>query len=179
MWNADLYLKTLNFAAEAHAGQLVTDTKRAYITHVSSVAAEVLVALSGANALDIEINLAMQGALLHDVLEDTDTSESELEKLFGTQVLSLVQALTKDATLPKADQMKDSLARILRRGKEARVIKMADRIVNLQPPPSSWTSSKCLFYRDEARLILETLKGVHDQIEARFQSKINNYLINE
>lgn len=179
MWNADLYLKALNFAAEAHAGQLVTNTKRAYITHVSSVAAEVLVALVGTSALDIEIDLAMQGALLHDVLEDTDTTEIELEKLFGTEVLRVVQALTKDTTLAKADQMKDSLARILTTGKEARIIKLADRIVNLQPPPSSWTSRKCLFYRDEARLILETLKGVHDQIEARFQSKINNYLINE
>ena len=130
MWKADLYLKALNFAAEAHAGQLVTNTKRAYITHVSSVAAEVLVALGGTSALDIEIDLAMQGALLHDVLEDTDTTEIELEKLFGTEVLRVVQALTKDTTLAKADQMKDSLARILTTGKEARIIKLADRIVN-------------------------------------------------
>jgi (p)ppGpp synthase/HD superfamily hydrolase len=179
MWSVDKYLETLNFAATAHAGQFVTNTKRAYLTHVASVAAEVLSALGGGQVGNVDINLAMQGALLHDVLEDTKVTSKALENLFGADVLRIVQALTKDRTLPKSEQMKDSLTRILAAGKEACIIKLADRIVNLQPPPTSWTRQKCLFYQEEARLILETLKGTYPPIEARFQSKINDYLINE
>lgn len=94
--------------------------------------------------------------MLHDVIEDTETSYDDLEKQFGTDVALGVLALTKDINLPsKEEQMIDTLDRIRKQPVEIRMVKMADRITNLQPPPHYWSGEKIQNYRKEARLILE------------------------
>jgi len=47
-------------------------------------------------------------------------------------------ALTKNENLPKEQQISDSLTRIKKRSFEAWAVKLADRITNLQIPPSVW-----------------------------------------
>lgn len=67
-WSQDVYTKAYCFAAEAHDGQLFSGTALPYIMHVSFVSMEVMAAL--AHEPERDGDLAVQCALLHDVIED-------------------------------------------------------------------------------------------------------------
>jgi len=175
MWNQDIYLKTLLFAGYAHRKQKVPSSEMSYVVHISNVAMEVANALSQGMEEGLDGTFAIQCALLHDTIEDTTTTYEDLLTEFGLKVADGVLALTKNETLPKKDQMGDSLKRIIEQGKEVRMVKMADRINNLQKPPKHWDTDKMKLYRKEAQLILEQLGGVDDYISIRLQQKIEDY----
>lgn len=175
MWDQDLYLQTLLFAGKAHIGQKIPGTDISYVVHITNVAMEVASALTHANEQNYNVTLAVQCALLHDTIEDTTINYEHIEDSFGAIVADGVLALTKNIALPKAEQMQDSLRRIVEQGAEIRMVKMADRINNLQPPPAYWTIEKKKRYQQEAQLILETLGGIHPYIEARLAQKIIDY----
>lgn len=175
MWNQDSYLKTLLFAGYAHRKQRVPSSEMSYVVHITNVAMEVANALiQGANE-GLDGTFAIQCALLHDTIEDTEVTYEDLVAEFGAKVADGVLALTKNETLPKEVQMADSLKRIVKQGKEVRMVKMADRINNLQKPPKHWDRVKMKRYQQEAQFILEQLGGVHIYIEARLQQKIDTY----
>lgn len=176
MYIQELYQNAIKFAAIKHAqkNQVVPGTKLPYLLHLSNVAMEILIADRETKSWDVD--LAVQLALLHDTLEDTDTELDELETIFGARVAEGVAALTKNASLPKEDQMMDSLTRIKKLDKEVWSVKLADRITNLQPPPHFWKPEKIIRYRNEAILILSELKGANDYLEKRLAEKIGEYL---
>ena len=159
MWDQDLYLQTLLFAGKAHIGQKVPGTEMSYVVHITNVAMEVANALVNSNESQLDVTFAIQCALLHDTIEDTHVVYEEIEEVFGTRVADGVLALTKNTNLPKPEQMQDSLKRIVAQGPEIRMVKMADRINNLQPPPAYWTTEKKQRYHKEAELILKELGG--------------------
>ena len=171
-FSQDLYLKALTFAARAH-GEQKTPLGLPYIVHVSSVAMEVMAALRAEPGGDED--LALVCALLHDVVEDTATSPSELEAVFGRHVANGVSALTKDPSLDKPAAMRDSLDRILRQPAEVAMVKLADRITNLAPPPPQWTAGKISAYRAEAVLIADTLGAASALLAARLRQRIERY----
>jgi len=72
----ELYQKAIRFAGAKHAKQQVPGTKTNYLAHVSNVAMEVM--LAHAQQPDFDLDFAVQLALLHDTLEDTDTDMLEL-----------------------------------------------------------------------------------------------------
>lgn len=172
-WSPDIYLKTYKFAAQAHNEQKVPGSDLPYIVHISLVSMEMIAALE--HAPTAKANLGIQCALLHDILEDTEVTYDELNRHFGSDVAKGVLALTKDPSLPKGQQMMDSLARIKNQPWEVRMVKMADRITNLQPPPSYWSQEKIKNYRDEALLIHEELKTANDYLANRLLKKIKEY----
>ena len=116
----------------------------------------------------------MQCALLHDTLEDTTTQEADLAVRFSADVVAGVRALTKDASLAKFDAMADSLRRI-QRSREVWAVKLANRISNLGPPPSHWTTEKIAGYQEEARTILAALGEAHDPLARRLATRISEY----
>jgi (p)ppGpp synthase/HD superfamily hydrolase len=175
MWNQDTYLKTLLFAGQAHRKQKVPSSEMSYVVHVTNVAMEVANACVEGSNKDLDGTFAIQCALLHDTIEDTDVTYEDLVVEFGTRVADGVLALTKNEALPKEARMADSLKRIVQQGKEVRMVKMADRINNLQKPPKHWDTAKMKRYKKEAQLILEQLGGVHAYIEARLTQKIDIY----
>lgn len=175
MWNQDVYLKTLLFAGHAHQRQKVPASELSYVVHVTNVAMEVANALVQSKDASLDGTFAIQCALLHDTIEDTSVSYDDLVSVFGEQVANGVLALTKNHLLPKKEQMLDSLKRIVAQGKEVRMIKMADRINNLQPPPAYWDTQKIRRYHKEAQLILDALGGVNAYIEERLEEKIKDY----
>ncbi len=175
MWNQDTYLKTLLFAGHAHRKQQVPSSEMSYVVHITNVAMEVANALTQGLNKDLDGTFAIQCALLHDTIEDTDVTYEDLVVAFGTKVAAGVLALTKNETLPKEAQMADSLKRIVQQGKEVRIVKMADRINNLQKPPKHWERAKIKSYQKEAQFILEQLGGVQAYIEARLKQKIDIY----
>jgi (p)ppGpp synthase/HD superfamily hydrolase len=173
MWSPDLYLDAFRFAAERHAGQLVPGSALPYIVHVASVAAEVMGAL--AREAVSRPDLAVACAVLHDTIEDTSTTSDEIAARFGPDVAAGVRALSKDASLPKQVRMGDSLARLRAQPREVWLVKLADRIVNLGPPPSDWSTDKRRAYQAEARDILSELGEASPYLAGRIDARITAY----
>ena len=184
-WSQDVYISAYRFAAEAHWNseiqQLVPGTDIPYLMHFTLVAMEVIAALEKESNLDG--NLAIQCALLHDTIEDTITTYEQLIEIFGIAVANGVNALTKDESigknlvkqLKKERQMADSLERIRQQPIEIWIVKMADRITNLQPPPEDWTPEKIDRYGEEAILIHDRLKEGSGYLADRLMKKIDDY----
>lgn len=170
----ELYQKAMKFAGEKHHQQKVPGTDANYLLHISNVTMEVLIAHSNEGSFDIDF--AIQVAILHDTLEDTNTDFEEIEGEFGKSIAEAVQALTKDQNLlSKQERMTDSLIRINKLRKEVGIIKLADRITNLQRPPKNWGKDKIIKYFDESKIISSALKGKNDYLNQRLESKIIGY----
>ncbi|WP_432736148.1 HD domain-containing protein [Maridesulfovibrio sp. FT414] len=174
MWNPDKYMRAWNFACARHAGQKVPGSNLPYVNHVGNVAMEVLVAVVAEEFHYSD--LAVQCALLHDTVEDTETSLEEIQAIFGDDVAAGVSALTKSKDFPdKRSGMLDSLKRIKQCPREVWIVKLADRVVNLQPPPHYWTVEKIAAYRAEAELILNELGDASEVLGKRLRGKIDGY----
>jgi (p)ppGpp synthase/HD superfamily hydrolase len=173
VWSQDRYIHAYLFAAQAHNGQLFKGFNLPYIVHVSLVSMEMIAALSVEQVGDPD--LAIRCAILHDVIEDCQITFSEIEKEFGTTVANGVQALSKKKILCKKRQLTDSLERILQQTPEIWMVKMADRITNLQPPPPDWTQVQIRAYWQGAQEIHTKLKNASPHLENRLARKIENY----
>ncbi len=176
MWDQDKYIKAWNFASQVHGKQLVPGSEYPYLNHIGNVTMEVMTTIAKSGDIQ-KPNLLVQCALLHDVIEDTETSFADVKSRFGTNVANGVLALTKNLKLTsKHEQMLDSLERIREQPQEVWMVKLADRITNLQPPPHYWNKEKIQNYRKEARLILEQLGEANQHLADRLEGKIKNYV---
>lgn len=173
MWNPDEYKRALDFAARAHGSQAVPGSGYPYVVHLAKVAAEVMLAC--ARETEIDATLAVCCAILHDTMEDAGVTREQLCSSFGERVAAGVDALTKREALPKEDRMRESLARIALQPREVAIVKLADRITNLEPAPPHWTAAKRNAYREEALLILETLGAQCESLATRLAQKIAEY----
>lgn len=169
--NQDNWTKAWNFASEVHKGQVYGD--QPYILHLAMVATEVLAA--SAREPIKNLDLAVLCAILHDTIEDQNVTTRELKKLFGKEVSDGVKALSKNPQLPKSEKMEDSLKRIKLQPKDVWCVKLADRIVNLQPPPKHWNKTKIQEYKKESQIILNKLGSANSFFKKRLFQKIKNY----
>lgn len=170
-WNQDLFKRTLDFAAKAHGPQQVPGSGAPYVVHLVKVATEVLRAADGS----FDVDFAMQCALLHDCVEDAGVEVEALHLEFGSRVANGVHALTKDDLVSKPERMADSLRRIKAQPREVWLVKLADRITNLEPAPAHWTAEKRAAYRAEAQAICDALGEAHAGLAARMREKIASY----
>jgi len=175
IWDQDKFIKAWNFASHVHNGQLVPGTDIPYINHVGIVAMEVMAVIVRNKNIE-NPDLLVQCALLHDVIEDTSNSYEIIKDKFGVEVADGVLALSKDKIFPsKVEQMKDSIERIRKQPKEVWMVKLSDRITNLQSPPKHWDKEKIKNYRNEAILILEKLGEANLYLAERLKKKITKY----
>lgn len=175
-WSQDVYIKAYRFAAQAHRWQRVPGTNLPYIMHLSFVAMEILAAVAQERAEPtFSADLAVQCALLHDVLEDTMVRRETVQAEFGEAVAQGVLALTVNKKLPKDEQMTECLGRIRQQGREIRMVKMADRITNLQPPPRHWSKARIRDYHQEAQMIHAALKEASPFLAERMLLKLRTY----
>src|SRR5688572_13561081 len=117
----------LAFAAERHSPQRRKDEAASpYINHPISVM-RVLAIEAGIDDDDI-----LCAALLHDTIEDTDTTEQELEQRFGARVTAIVVALTDDKSLPKQERKDRQVRHAPDLSRDAALVKLADKICNLR-----------------------------------------------
>jgi (p)ppGpp synthase/HD superfamily hydrolase len=172
-WSQDTYIRTYRFAAHAHRWQKVPGTSLPYIMHLSFVAMEILAVAAVEDIRDAD--LALQCALLHDTLEDTRTRYEILQEQFGRAVADGVLALTLNKRLSRTAQMPDCLERIRVQRHEIWMVKLADRITNLQPPPPHWSVSRIQDYHQESQDILEALGAGSVFLAKRLRSKIAEY----
>lgn len=169
------YQEAIKFATYKHLvkKQKVKGTKLPYVVHLSNVAMELFEAARHTRKFDLDY--AIRVALLHDTVEDTDTEPGEISELFGEDVAEGVIAMTKNEKLPKEMQIPDSLGRIRKLRKEVWAVKLADRITNLQPPPSGWNEMKIRKYQEDSKLILHALREGNVYLAKRLKEVISQY----
>jgi (p)ppGpp synthase/HD superfamily hydrolase len=162
------------FAAKKHNAQLYPGTDLPYLTHLGSV---VLVLWQGLLAKPTaRADLALLCAILHDTIEDTQTSPEELSALFGEEVKTGVLALSKDPNLSGQAAMIDSLSRIQKCPSEVWMVKLADRIANLTVPAAHWSADKRRLYAQEGLLIYRELYPASDFLSLMLKKRISAWL---
>ncbi len=174
MWNQDLIQKAWNFTSNAHKDQLLPGTDWSYLNHIGNVVFEAMGAIASGTVAHPDLLLLC--SILHDTIEDTDVTYDDILQEFGAEVADGVQALSKDESLPaKTEQMRDSLTRIQDNPPEVAMVKLCDRITNLQEPPHYWNKEKISQYCCEAKLILSELGYSNDALAQRLSLKIEEY----
>ncbi|XP_074522065.1 guanosine-3',5'-bis(diphosphate) 3'-pyrophosphohydrolase MESH1 [Halichoeres trimaculatus] len=161
---AVLLLETVNFAAEKHRKQRRKDTEGTpYINHPIGVA-RILSHEGGVT--DIEV---LQAALLHDTVEDTDTSPAELEAKFGSVVARIVQEVTDDKSLPKQERKRQQVEHAPHCSHQAKLVKLADKLYNLRDlnrcTPVGWTTERVQEYFVWASEVVKGLRGTNSILE--------------
>jgi GTP diphosphokinase / guanosine-3',5'-bis(diphosphate) 3'-diphosphatase len=164
-----LLLKALAFAAHKHRDQRRKDAEASpYINHPIALA-DVLVNEGGVS--DVEVLCA---ALLHDTVEDTATTHQELADAFGSRIARIVAEVTDDKALAKAERKRLQVEHAAALSREAKLVKLADKICNLrdvaQRPPASWDLARRSEYFDWAKRVVDGLRGVHPRLEAAFDA---------
>jgi GTP diphosphokinase / guanosine-3',5'-bis(diphosphate) 3'-diphosphatase len=159
--------RALRFAALKHRRQRRKDAEASpYINHPIAV----LSILSEEAAVDSTHVLC--AAVLHDTIEDTETSAEELEAAFGPDVLQTVLAVTDDKALPKAERKRQQILRASSASHEARLVKLADKIANLRDladqPPHDWDAARRLAYCRWAADVIDQMRGTHAELERLF-----------
>jgi GTP diphosphokinase / guanosine-3',5'-bis(diphosphate) 3'-diphosphatase len=94
-------------------------------------------------------------------IEDTDTSVEELVGAFGGPVASLVQEVTDDKRLPKAERKLLQVEHAAHLSPKARSVKLADKIANLRDvadsPPVNWSLARRQEYFDWAKQVVDKI----------------------
>ena len=157
-------LKALHFAADKHRDQRRKDEEASpYINHPIEVA-ELLARVGGVTDL-----ITLQSAILHDTIEDTDTSPEELEREFGPEVRRVVEEVTDDNKLPKADRKRLQIEHAPRLSERARQVKLADKISNVrsvtETPPAKWPLARRQEYLAWTEQVVAGLRGCNPALE--------------
>uniref|UniRef100_A0A182NN16 Guanosine-3',5'-bis(diphosphate) 3'-pyrophosphohydrolase MESH1 n=1 Tax=Anopheles dirus TaxID=7168 RepID=A0A182NN16_9DIPT len=159
-----IYTKCVNFAAIKHRKQRRLDKEETpYINHPIGVA----YILTEAGVTDLEV---LQAAILHDTVEDTDTSFEEIESEFGATVRSIVREVTDDKSLPKQERKRLQIEHAASASPKAKLVKLADKIYNLRDlqrcKPKDWTDERCREYFCWAKKVCDNLKGTNAALES-------------
>jgi (p)ppGpp synthase/HD superfamily hydrolase len=162
-----LILRAIDFAARKHRDQRRKDEGASpYINHPISVS--LLLAERGGIA-DAEV---LAAAILHDTLEDTDTTSKELEAAFGTRIRKLVEEVTDDKRLPKARRKELQIDHASQLSPDAVLIKLGDKISNVldvtHSPPADWNIQRRREYLDWAESVVNNCARVNSALEAYF-----------
>lgn len=177
-YNIDSIQEIWHYSTKKHNGQKYGGFNQGeeveYINHIGSISFEIISA--SFSEPDMNIDLALKCAILHDTIEDTGSSFSEIEEKFGNDIAQGVLALTKNESISdKKEKMIDSLKRIKEQPKEIWCVKMADRITNLYSPAFYWTNQKKIDYIIEAKLIYSELHTANKYLADRLLQKISDY----
>jgi guanosine-3',5'-bis(diphosphate) 3'-pyrophosphohydrolase len=161
-----LLLEAVAFAADKHRNQRRKDAEASpYINHPIALAS--LLKREG-----VDDAAVLCAALLHDTIEDTNTTADELRVHFGEVITSVVLEVTDDKTLQKAERKRLQIAHAHSLSERARLVKLADKICNVydmvEAPPANWTLERKREYLVWAKEVVDRLRGTHAGLEAIF-----------
>jgi len=162
-----LLFHSLAFAAHKHRAQRRKDKEASpYINHPIALA-DVLVNEGG-----VDDPVALCAAVLHDTIEDTETSYEELQERFGKEIADVVMEVTDDKTLLKAERKERQVTHAPHLSQRARLVKLADKICNLRDiasnPPATWPLERKQEYYEWAKRVIDGLRGAHPGLERLF-----------
>lgn len=152
-----LLIRAAYFAGEKHRMQRRGDVEKTpYINHPLELAA---ILTEEAGVSDVTI---LCGALLHDTLEDTETTFDELKQFFGIEIASLVLEVSNDMSLSSIERRIYESRKVAELSNSAKIIKLADKLANIRDvstmPPVGWTKEKKKEYFDFALIIADKAK---------------------
>jgi guanosine-3',5'-bis(diphosphate) 3'-pyrophosphohydrolase len=162
-----LLFRALAFAAHKHRDQRRKDPDASpYINHPIALA----------RLLSVEVGMGdaalLAAAVLHDTLEDTETTYEELKERFGARVASVVLEVTDDKTLPKKERKRLQIEHAAHISRRAKLVKLADKICNVRDvaanPPQSWPLRRRREYFDWAKRVVRRMRGTHARLERLF-----------
>jgi guanosine-3',5'-bis(diphosphate) 3'-pyrophosphohydrolase len=162
-----LTLRALEFAAWKHRDQRRKDTSASpYINH--PIAPATVLRIEG----NVDDPVVLAAALLHDTIEDTETSWQELRGAFGEEIADVVLELTDTKWLDKTTRKRLQVQKASTSADRAKLVKLADKICNLRDmlasPPAEWSLERQQKYFDWAKEVVDRIRGVHPELERRF-----------
>lgn len=162
-----IILTALEFASKKHKDQRRKDSDSSpYINHPISLA-NVL-----CNEGKITDSKVICAALLHDTIEDTETTEDELKSIFGKSITKIVVEVTDDKSLPKKERKLAQIEHAKHASKRAKLVKLADKISNLRDiltsPPADWPLERKREYFDWSRAVIDQVRGTNKKLENIF-----------
>jgi GTP diphosphokinase / guanosine-3',5'-bis(diphosphate) 3'-diphosphatase len=165
------FLTALNFSAGKHRHQRRKDTAASpYINHPIEVA-HILWTIGG-----VYDEMTIIAAILHDTIEDTDTTPEEIRQSFGDDVLGLVLEVSDDKSLPKPERKQKQIAHAPHLSWRAKQIKLADKICNVRDiafaPPSHWPRQRRIDYLQWAGDVIDGLRGANEKLEKHFDETL-------
>lgn len=165
-------LQALAFAADKHRDQRRKGADASpYINHPIAVA-ELLASVG-----EVRDEKILMAALLHDTVEDTQTTAEELTAAFGEQVCAWVLAVTDDKTLPKAERKRLQIEHASQLCTSAQLIKLADKICNVQDvanhPPPDWSIARRIAYLDWSEQVVAGCREVNAALAQRFDAVLH------
>jgi guanosine-3',5'-bis(diphosphate) 3'-pyrophosphohydrolase len=160
-------IHAVHFAADKHRDQRRKDhAATPYINHPVSLA-HILTDEGGIDDIDI-----LCAALLHDTIEDTDTTAEELIAHFGERITSIVLEVTDDITQHWTVRKQTQIDHAPHLSYEAKLVKLADKISNVRDllafPPADWPTERKQAYLDFTSAVVAGLKGTNARLEAAF-----------
>ncbi len=166
-----LFLQALNFSAEKHRHHRRKDERASpYINHPIEVA-NVLWTIG--KIYDIT---TIVGALLHDTIEDTNTSPEEIRLNFGDDILALILEVTDDKSLPKQERKVRQIEKSPLLSDRAKLLKLSDKICNINDianfPPRNWSCQRRVEYLAWADSVIAGLRGVNANLEIYFDESL-------
>jgi GTP diphosphokinase / guanosine-3',5'-bis(diphosphate) 3'-diphosphatase len=172
MMQSEIFMKkaigAANFSALKHRDQRRKDRESSpYINHPLALAFVLTNEVSGVDDENVIV-----AAILHDTLEDTDTTETEIADIFGETVLKIVLEVSDDKTLPKDVRKQLQIDHASQLSREAKLVKLADKICNVRDmansPPFDWPLARQQEYFDWALAVVDGLRGTHAELERLF-----------
>ncbi|KAM0755875.1 guanosine-3',5'-bis 3'-pyrophosphohydrolase MESH1-like protein [Meredithblackwellia eburnea MCA 4105] len=159
-------LQAATFAAQKHTEQRRKNKAQTpYINH--PIIVSTLIAESGV-PVSVE---TLQAAILHDTVEDTDTTLEEVEKVFGKTVRDLVDQVSDDKTLPKLARKQAQIEHAPHVSESAKHIKLADKLANLTDlttdVPVGWTVERVQEYFEWAKKVTDGCKSANPPLAAK------------
>ncbi|XP_014245433.1 guanosine-3',5'-bis(diphosphate) 3'-pyrophosphohydrolase MESH1 isoform X2 [Cimex lectularius] len=157
-------IKCVNFSAVKHKNQRRLDKEKTpYINHPIGVA-NILCEEGGISDPDV-----IMAAILHDTVEDTDTTFEEIEQHFGHHVRSIVKEVTDDKSLPKQRRKDLQIEHAKGSSYEAKLVKLADKLYNLRDlkrqTPEGWSDERVNEYFKWSSKVVEGLRGTNKNLE--------------
>ena len=162
-----LIISALEFASRKHKDQRRKDAEASpYINHPITLA-KVLCIEGG-----ITDHKVICAALLHDTIEDTETTLEELEANFGKGIAKIVLEVSDDKSLPKAERKLMQIEHARDASKRAKLVKLADKISNLRDilnsPPADWSVQRKQDYFDWAKQVVDQVRDVNKKLSKVF-----------
>ena len=164
-------LKAADFAANKHKRQKRKGINgEPYINHPLEVA-HILASVGKVEDADILI-----AAILHDTVEDTDTTKEEITELFGENVAEMVMEVTDDKSLSKAERKQLQIEHAPHLSNGAKQIKLADKMNNIgditNNPPENWSDERRFEYVQWGKKVVSGLRGVNENLEKEFDELV-------
>ena len=165
------FIRAASLAAKKHSFQKRKgNDAEPYINHPLEVA-NLLANVGKVEDFDVLI-----AAVLHDTIEDTETTKEEITELFGENVCRMVLEVTDDKSLPKAERKQLQIEHAPHLSDGAKQIKLGDKISNIrdvsQNPPDDWSDERRLEYVGWGEKVVAGLRGVNPELEKYFDETI-------